>query len=102
MSTLRSGGRSTRIRLSGPRFCIWRAATDNDGIKAWSGQTWKMLGKWLSAGYARLTLETISFETAERRDGTAAVEIVRRGGTPAGSRGYADEARPGRARWQLC
>ncbi len=32
------------------RFTWWRAATDNDGVKLWSGQDQKPLGKWLKAG----------------------------------------------------
>ncbi len=33
-------------------FCFswWRAATDNDGIKIWSGQGHKPLGRWQAAG----------------------------------------------------
>jgi beta-galactosidase len=38
------------ILLSGPELQIWRAATDNDGIKGWSGQGNKPLGRWLDAG----------------------------------------------------
>ncbi len=33
---------------------IWRAPTDNDGIKGWSGQEFKPLGRWLKAGYDQL------------------------------------------------
>jgi len=33
---------------------LWRAATDNDGIKLWSGQDTKPLGRWLEAGYDHL------------------------------------------------
>jgi beta-galactosidase len=42
------GGR--RIIDAGPRLQIWRGATDNDGIKGWSGQGKKPLGRWLAAG----------------------------------------------------
>ncbi len=38
------------ILVSGPELQIWRAATDNDGIKGWSGQGSKPLGRWLAAG----------------------------------------------------
>ena len=41
--------------LKGPQLNVWRAATDNDGIKRWSGQQSKPLGKWLAAGIDKLT-----------------------------------------------
>ncbi len=34
-----------------PEFNIWRAPTDNDGIKMHSDDERKMLGQWLKAGY---------------------------------------------------
>jgi beta-galactosidase len=37
--------------LAGPAVNIWRAATDNDGIKCWTGQGKKPLGRWREAGY---------------------------------------------------
>jgi len=40
--------------VTGPRLQVWRAATDNDGIKRWSGQGGKPLGKWLEAGLDQL------------------------------------------------
>jgi len=38
----------------GPRLALWRAATDNDGIKLWSGQEGKPLGRWRTLGLDRL------------------------------------------------
>ncbi len=38
----------------GPRFNLFRATTDNDGIRGWSGQENKPMGQWLAAGYDRL------------------------------------------------
>ncbi|HEX7759135.1 MAG TPA: glycoside hydrolase family 2 TIM barrel-domain containing protein [Caulobacteraceae bacterium] len=35
---------------AGPRLQLWRAATDNDGIKGWSGQRRKPLGRWREWG----------------------------------------------------
>lgn len=37
-----------------PLATVWRAATDNDGLKLWTGQENKPLGRWLAAGYDRL------------------------------------------------
>ncbi|MBR2508258.1 MAG: DUF4981 domain-containing protein [Lentisphaeria bacterium] len=42
---------------------LFRAPTDNDGIKLWSGQEYKPLGKWLKAGLDKLKLRDINFET---------------------------------------
>ncbi len=39
-----------RICEKGPELQIWRAATDNDGIKGWTGQTSKPLGRWQALG----------------------------------------------------
>jgi beta-galactosidase len=33
-----------------PKPNLWRAATDNDGIKLWDGQDSKPLGRWLALG----------------------------------------------------
>ncbi len=53
----KSRGTLTSLRLEGaevlaegPTLNIWRAATDNDGIKGWTGQEGKPLGRWLAAG----------------------------------------------------
>lgn len=43
------------VLVKGPQLNVWRAATDNDGIKRWSGQQSKPLGKWLTAGIDKLT-----------------------------------------------
>jgi beta-galactosidase len=48
LNKLRCGGED--ILTAGPAFQIWRGATDNDGIKGWSGQDSKPLGRWLAAG----------------------------------------------------
>lgn len=34
----------------GPELNIWRATTDNDGIRGWSGQDQKPMGRWLAEG----------------------------------------------------
>lgn len=39
----------------GPELNLWRAPLDNDGVKSWSGQEGKPLGRWLSAGLHALT-----------------------------------------------
>ena len=37
---------------------VFRGPTDNDGIKGWSGQEDKALGRWLAAGLDKIELET--------------------------------------------
>lgn len=50
------------------RLNLWRAATDNDGLKLWSGQTEKPLGRWMAAGYDRLRhrLESLTIQKPSR------------------------------------
>jgi beta-galactosidase len=42
--------RGRSVLADGPRLQVWRGATDNDGIKGWSGQESKPLGRWLTQG----------------------------------------------------
>ena len=58
--------------IDGPRLNLWRGPTDNDGVKAWSGQNWKPLGKWIKAGLDKLSLQTASCDV-ETIDGGAVV-----------------------------
>ena len=58
--------------IDGPRLNLWRGPTDNDGVKAWSGQDWKPLGKWIKAGLDKLSLQTASCDV-ETIDGGAVV-----------------------------
>ena len=52
--------------IDGPRLNLWRGPTDNDGVKAWSGQNWKPLGKWIKAGLDKLSLQTASCDRSCR------------------------------------
>ena len=40
----------TSLLLDGPKLNLYRAPTDNDGIKDWSGQEDKPLGRWHALG----------------------------------------------------
>ncbi len=51
--SLHSGGQLLLPRL--PEVNFFRAATDNDGIRAWSGQADKPMGQWQAAGLDALT-----------------------------------------------
>jgi beta-galactosidase len=41
-----------------PTLQVFRGPTDNDGIKGWTGQEDKPLGRWLAAGYDQIELQT--------------------------------------------
>ncbi|MBT3274883.1 MAG: DUF4981 domain-containing protein, partial [Spirochaetales bacterium] len=69
---------------SGPALQVWRAATDNDGIKSWSGQEGKVLGQWLSAGLDRMTTRTESFTWKKIPGGGVRVDIKSRRSFPLG------------------
>lgn len=43
---------------SGPELTMWRATTDNDGIRGWDGQEQKPMGLWLAAGFNKLKLKS--------------------------------------------
>jgi beta-galactosidase len=64
-----------RVLLSGPRLQIWRAATDNDGIKGWTGQDNKPLGRWLKAGLDRLQLRTLPPNIRPLADGSVELTL---------------------------
>ncbi|MBN2450729.1 MAG: DUF4981 domain-containing protein [Lentisphaeria bacterium] len=66
------GGRE--VLCGGPELSIWRAATDNDGIRGWSGQDRKPLGQWLREGLDELRVTAARAEAAAR-DGAVQVTL---------------------------
>ncbi len=60
---------------------LWRPPTDNDGIKGWTGQSNKPLGRWREAGLFDLSREGGKV-TVSRRQGRTQVRIA---GTLAGA-----------------
>src|SRR5262249_30422834 len=44
------GAKDTSALKQGPQLNVWRAGTDNDGIKLQGGQEWKALPRWLALG----------------------------------------------------
>jgi len=83
------GGRP--LIVAGPRFNLWRAPVDNDGIKGRKDQ-WttdrKPLGRWINAGYDRLTARTLAASVTERA-GVLAVSNTERH-IPRGGKGAFD------------
>ena len=66
--------RGQPVITTGPRLQVWRGATDNDGIKGWSGQAHKPLGRWLAAGLNGLTFAPSTVEV-ERQDEAILITI---------------------------
>jgi len=63
------------ILVTGPHLQIWRGATDNDGIKGWTGQDNKSLGQWLKAGFDKITLNIQSAKARQNRDGSVTLDF---------------------------
>jgi beta-galactosidase len=62
------------LLVDGPQLHAWRGPTDNDGIKGWTGQDWKALGRWLKVGLDRLVITTESCHVSLRPDGSAVLK----------------------------
>lgn len=60
---------------SGPQLQIWRGATDNDGIKGWTGQDGKPLGRWLKAGLDKMTLRPVSVNIRTNKDQSVTIKL---------------------------
>ncbi len=55
------------LLAGGMELNLWRAATDNDGIREWSGQEDKPLGQWTKAGLDRM--EPLRTDILEEEEG---------------------------------
>jgi beta-galactosidase len=67
--------------VTGPRLNLFRATTDNDGIRGWSNQEAKPMGLWLAAGYHALTLRSRRVEERSDAAGPTMVEHTEYVGT---------------------
>jgi beta-galactosidase len=82
LCSLQRNGRELLAR--GPLLQLWRGATDNDGVKLWSGQDGKALGRWQKLGLdqgldhraTRLAVAAVA------PDGSVAVTLVHEATTP--------------------
>ena len=63
------------VVLAGPRLQIWRAATDNDGVKQWTGQDKKPLGRWRAAGFDNISLRSSVPEIQQLSEGRVLVQL---------------------------
>lgn len=67
--------------LAGPTFNLWRAPLDNDGVKGKKEQwdcEWKPLGRWILAGFDKLSCKVNHFSVKECADGSVQVKIEQR------------------------
>ncbi|MGF1678547.1 MAG: glycoside hydrolase family 2 TIM barrel-domain containing protein [Candidatus Methylacidiphilales bacterium] len=67
--------RKTEFLVSGPRLQIWRAATDNDGLKLRSDQTGKALTRWLKAGLHRIDHRLESLRVSQK-EGLPSIKVI--------------------------
>jgi hypothetical protein len=65
--------RGNKLVECGPRLNVWRAPTDNDGIKLRPDRR-KLLDRWQQAGLDKLALRTLSFVV--ERLGSQVVQVV--------------------------
>jgi beta-galactosidase len=73
LASLRRGGFEFLAR--GPLVQLWRGATDNDGVKLWPTQGWKVLGKWQALGLDKLAHRPEGMAWRRNRDGSLTVEL---------------------------
>ena len=69
---------STTLVERGPSLNLFRATTDNDGIRGWAGQEDKPMGQWLAAGLDALRLVERDVERPAGAGGGTRTD----GGTP--------------------
>jgi beta-galactosidase len=68
-------GASLEPLLEGPRLQIWRAPTDNDGVKAWGGHH-GTLGRWRKQGLDQLAVTKTSVRGSRQRDGGVTITVT--------------------------
>jgi beta-galactosidase len=83
-------GKNTNLIQNSPRLNVWRAGTDNDGIKLLSAPTWtdlKPLSRWIRMGFADIKFSLISVKYIHQRGQLPAVEVI---STASGRENWAD------------
>jgi beta-galactosidase len=68
--------RGHEMLSSAPRLSVWRAPTDNDGVKAWTAPPGRALRRWLDWRLDRITLETQGVSVRRRRDGRVSLALM--------------------------
>ena len=74
-------GNETNLIQSSPYLNVWRAGTDNDGIKLLSGSPWegkKPLDRWMRLGLNEIKYSLVSVKYHHHREKPPVVEIIHR------------------------
>jgi beta-galactosidase len=66
------------ILVRGPLPDLWRAPTDNDGIKAWGAHPGRALGRWLEWGLDATLPELLDTRVRRLRSGGASIRVRHR------------------------
>jgi beta-galactosidase len=69
------GTDTTNLLSAGPRLNLWRAPTDNDGLKLRRAEPWQALGRWLALGLDRLELRLEHVGVTEHASGGSVIEV---------------------------
>ncbi|MFO7635617.1 MAG: glycoside hydrolase family 2 TIM barrel-domain containing protein [Caldilinea sp.] len=69
------GAKGKNLLVRGPRLNVWRAGTDNDGIKLMESPAWKALPRWLAIGLNTLQFRLDKIRLLEEK-GAPVVEII--------------------------
>lgn len=70
------GSDEHNLLAQSPLLNVWRAATDNDGIKLFDDQSGKALGHWYHLGLPNLARRLVEVRLVETEDEAPAVEIT--------------------------
>jgi monofunctional biosynthetic peptidoglycan transglycosylase len=65
----------TELLARGPEPFLFRAPTDNDGIKAFAPSPQRALGRWLAWGLDALALDTLAARAARERGGAVRLSL---------------------------
>jgi beta-galactosidase len=79
------------ILAAGPRLDVFRAPTDNDGVKAWPVPASRALGRWLAWGLDVVEPMPIATTLRRQRDGSVRVDVEHRLQARGEDDGRADE-----------
>jgi len=84
--------RDRELLVAGPRLDVFRAPTDNDGVKAWAVPGSRALGRWLAWGLDAVRATPVSARVRSERGGGVRLDAVHR----LVARGGQDVATPAR------
>ena len=74
--------KDVELVAEGPALTIWRAPTDNDGIKGWSGQEHKPLGRWLNKGLHEAQMSLKGLDILQQSENLVVLQAQKHLSTP--------------------